>query len=146
MGTLISSRRSPGPGPARNLGATRAAGCDSLPFWDADCQPDPHFARAAPRNACSGTSIRSWRMFAIRVWGGLQDGRPRTAYQVIFCLPNGPATSRVQGLRGQGILIVCIARCFTAAGRSRGLPAFARIADWGQRPQAAGHRMALRPE
>lgn len=56
----------PGPGPARNLGATRAQGA-VLAFLDADCQPDPHWLeRAAQRLQRDPDTILAG-MFASRV-------------------------------------------------------------------------------
>lgn len=135
-GVRLLSQPIPGPGPARNLGASRANG-DILAFIDADCIADANWLSEIER--CFSEDP------AIAVLGGdvriaYRDPARLTlleAYESVFAYRMKEYIAK-QGFTGTGNLAVR-AEIFAAVGPFGGID-IAEDRDWGQRALRQGYR------
>ncbi|WEX91234.1 glycosyltransferase [Sinorhizobium garamanticum] len=132
----LLSQPTPGPGPARNLGASQAIG-EILAFIDADCIADADWLGEIERRFSENPEIA--------VLGGdvriaYQDPRRLTlleAYESVFAYRMKEYIAK-QGFTGTGNLAVR-AEIFFAVGPFGGLE-IAEDRDWGQRALGQGYR------
>lgn len=133
---IVLSELTPGPGPARNLGASRASG-DILAFIDADCLADGGWLSQIEH--CFSENA------AIAILGGdvriaCQDPHRPTlleAYESVFAYRMNEYIAR-QGFTGTGNLAVR-ADIFAEVGPFGGIE-IAEDRDWGQRALWLGYR------
>ncbi|ASP88673.1 glycosyl transferase family 2 (plasmid) [Sinorhizobium meliloti] len=133
---IVLSELTPGPGPARNLGASRASG-DILAFIDADCLADGGWLSQIEH--CFSENA------AIAILGGdvriaCQDPHRPTlleAYESVFAYRMNEYIAR-QGFAGTGNLAVR-ADIFAEVGPFGGIE-IAEDRDWGQRALWLGYR------
>lgn len=138
----LLSQPTPGPGPARNLGASHAGG-DILAFIDADCIADEAWLSQIERQFSKSEGIG--------ILGGdvriaCQDPRRPTlleAYESVFAYRMKEYIAR-QGYTGTGNLAVR-ARVFAAVGPFGGID-IAEDRDWGQRALRLGYRTHYCPD
>ncbi|PRY21199.1 glycosyl transferase family 2 [Aliiruegeria haliotis] len=131
----------PGPGPARSLGA-RAASGTILAFTDADCIPSPGWLAAVD----AGLRAPDRHLLGGEVQVGVSDPRNMTAieaYEAIF----GFQVERY--IRDMGFTVTCNlamrSDVFDAVGPFGGLE-IAEDRDWGRRAVRAGYHFAFVPE
>jgi glycosyltransferase involved in cell wall biosynthesis len=141
-GTRLMQELQPGPGPARNLGASNATG-DVLAFIDADCRAHPDWLRNALQTLCSskegtilGGDVRIWRddtgtSTAIEAYEGV------FAYRFKLYIEQ-------HGFCGTGNLVVHRAD-FEKIGPFAGIQVAEDI-EWGKRALSAGLTFRYVPE
>lgn len=141
-GVRLAHEGEPGPGPARNLGASLARGA-ILAFTDADCVPDPGWLAAIearfaaePRLEILGGRVR---VFPERP----EDVTPAEAFQMVYAFRQELYITR-QGFSVTANLAVR-REIFAAVGPFAGLD-MSEDVDWGRRATGAGHRIAYAPE
>lgn len=140
-GTRLLQERTPGPGPARNMGAAASSG-DVIAFIDADCVADPGWlagveaAFADPEVQIAGGDVRV----------GVANPARMTeieAYESIF----GYQVERY--IRDMGFTVTCNMAIRPPVMQAVGPMADIRIAedrDWGQRATAMGYRIRYVPQ
>lgn len=140
-GTRLLQERTPGPGPARNMGAAASSG-DVIAFIDADCVADPGWlagvaeAFADPSVQIAGGDVRV----------GVANPARMTeieAYESIF----GYQVERY--IRDMGFTVTCNMAIRPPVMQAVGPMADIRIAedrDWGQRATAMGYRIRYVPQ
>lgn len=140
-GTRLLQERTPGPGPARNLGAAASSG-DVIAFIDADCVADRDWIAAVaetfadPSVQVAGGDVRV----------GVADPAHMTeveAYESIF----GYQIERY--IRDMGFTVTCNLALRPPVLQAVGPFAGIKIAedrDWGQRATALGYRIRYVPE
>jgi glycosyltransferase involved in cell wall biosynthesis len=132
----------PGPGPARNLGASHAAG-DILAFIDADCLADAAWL--------SHIELRFAEAPDVHILGGdvrieyTNPHRPTLleAYESVFAYRMKEYIAK-EGYTGTGNLAVR-SSVFAAVGPFGGID-IAEDRDWGRRASALGYRTHYYPE
>lgn len=141
-GVTLLSQPTPGPGPARNLGASHAAG-DILAFIDADCLAHRGWLSQIERRLAGNAEI------------GILGGDVRIAYENPHRLTLLEAYESVfayrmkeyiakQGYTGTGNLAVR-ANVFFAVGPFGGI-SIAEDRDWGERALRLGYRTHYCPD
>lgn len=141
-GARLVEERTPGPGPARNRGASLAGG-PILAFTDSDCIPEPGWVAAilARFAAEPGTDIVGGEM---RVFAA-DPGRPSAAeaYDMLFGFQQ---RAHIAKRRFSVTANLAMRReVFAAVGPFGGLEVSEDL-DWGQRAAALGHRTHFAPE
>jgi glycosyltransferase involved in cell wall biosynthesis len=136
--TLLHEK-TPGPGPARNLGVTKATG-DMLAFIDADCLADPDWLDAAARAIAACDILGGDVRIAYRDPGSLTV---LEAYESIYAYRMDRYIAR-EGFTGTGNLVVKRAVLETV-GPFAGLEK-AEDRDWGQRATAQGFDITYVPQ
>lgn len=140
-GVTLLQEPTPGPGPARNLGATQSQG-DVLAFIDADCLASPQWLQqvettfaAQPDISVLGGDVRIARAAPDQV-------TVLEAYESIYAYRMDRYIAR-EGFTGTGNLAVRRATLETV-GPFRGLDV-AEDRDWGQRATGAGFQILYVP-
>lgn len=141
-GTILLSQPIPGPGPARNLGASRATG-EILAFIDADCVADEGWLSQIDRCLAEDADIA--------ILGGdvrIACRNPRRltlleAYESVFAYRMKEYIAK-QGFTGTGNLAMR-AHVFAAVGPFGGID-IAEDRDWGQRALRVGYRTHYCPD
>ena len=139
-GVVLLREPTPGPGPARNLGAATATG-EILAFIDADCLADPAWLAAV----ASAMSDPSAQVLGGDVRIALSDPENLTsleAYESIYAYRMDRYIAR-EGFTGTGNLATRRA-VLAAVGPFAGL-AVAEDRDWGQRATAMGYDLRYVP-
>jgi glycosyltransferase involved in cell wall biosynthesis len=141
-GTRLLQELQPGPGPARNLGASHAIG-NILAFIDADCRAHPDWLLNALQKLCScpertilGGDVQIWR-------DNMDTSTAIEAYEGVFGYRFKLYIER-HGFCGTGNLVVRRAD-FEKIGSFAGIK-FAEDIEWGQRARAAGFSFRYVPE
>ncbi|MCO5062887.1 MAG: glycosyltransferase [Rhizobiaceae bacterium] len=139
--TLLQER-TPGPGPARNLGISKAKG-EILAFIDADCIADPHWLSVIEQRFAED---RDLNILGGDVRIAMQDPeRPSLAeaYESVY------AFRMKEYIAKQGFTATCNlamrAEVFARVGEFGGIN-IAEDRDWGQRALALGLRTVFCPE
>lgn len=135
-GITLLHERTPGPGPARNLGVSRAKG-DILAFIDADCAAHPGWLSEIERCFSEREDIG---IIGGDVRIACQDPGRLTlleAYESVFAFRMKEYIAK-QGFTGTGNLAVR-ARILSAVGPFGGIQ-IAEDRDWGQRALRLGFR------
>lgn len=135
-GVQLLCERTPGPGPARNLGVTHATG-DVLAFIDADCLADPEWLSAAAREMAN---------LNMEILGGdvriaYVDPENLTmieAYESIYAYRMDRYIAK-EGFTGTGNLVVR-RKVLEAVGPFAGL-SVAEDRDWGQRATGSNFKI-----
>lgn len=135
-GVTLLHEKTPGPGPARNLGVAHSTG-DILAFIDADCLADPVWLEVAAREMADPDA---------NVLGGdvriaLHNPKKLTmleAYESIYAYRMDRYIAR-EGFTGTGNLVVR-RTVLERVGRFAGL-SVAEDRDWGQRATAMGYKI-----
>lgn len=139
-GVVLLREPTPGPGPARNLGAAAASG-DIFAFIDADCLADPGWLAAV----ASAMSDPKAQVLGGDVRIALADPEKLTsleAYESIYAYRMDRYIAR-EGFTGTGNLAVRRA-VLVAVGPFAGL-AVAEDRDWGQRATSMGYDLRYVP-
>ena len=133
----LTQEATPGPGPARNLGISKAQGI-LLAFIDADCVPDPHWLSSIlaafesnPAVVIAGGDVRI----------GLTDAARPTALEAYECVFAYRQKDYIEqaGFSGTGNLAMR-RQAFEAVGPFAGIE-LAEDRDWGRRANARGLRI-----
>ncbi len=138
-GVTLLRETTPGPGPARNLGASRAKG-EILAFIDADCHADPHWLAEIERHfhnpeaQIAGGDVRV---------GYANPDRPTflEPYEAIYSYRNHEHIA--EGFSGTGNLATRAA-ILAHVGLFAGI-GIAEDRDWGFRAKAFGYRTVYLP-
>lgn len=141
-GVTLLCERTPGPGPARNLGVSRAQG-EILAFIDADCIADPGWLSEIEHCFSERADIG---IIGGDVRIACQDPRRLTlleSYESIFAFRMREYIAK-QGFTGTGNLAVR-ADILAAVGPFGGID-IAEDRDWGQRALRLGFRTHYRPQ
>jgi glycosyltransferase involved in cell wall biosynthesis len=141
-GVRLLQERTPGPGPARNLGVAASSG-EMLAFIDADCRADANWLLSIrdalavlPPGTVLGGDVRIWRADGARL-------KAIEAYESVFAYRFKHYVER-HGYAGTGNLAM-FRRDFDAVGPFGGID-IAEDMEWGRRARAAGRRFGYRPE
>jgi glycosyltransferase involved in cell wall biosynthesis len=141
-GVRLVTERTPGPGPARNLGVSLTS-APILAFTDADCVVAPDWAAVIAARFAADP--------ALEIIGGdvrvtaATPGQPTPAeaYDLLFAFPQ---RRYIKHKRFSGAGNMAVRRAvFEAVGPFAGIEV-AEDTDWGQRAAAAGHRTVYAPE
>jgi glycosyltransferase involved in cell wall biosynthesis len=141
-GVSLLHEQKPGPGPARNAGATIAKG-EMLAFIDADCRAHPNWlhtivqwSRSSPPDTVLGGDVRIWTA---------ENGNLNAiaAYETVFAYRFKLYIER-HGYSGTGNMAVP-RRAFDRIGPFAGIDV-AEDMEWGQRALRAGFRFRYIPE
>ena len=138
---LILNEPTPGPGPARNLGATCAMG-DVLAFIDADCRAEKGWIAEA-LSALAQPDARGVIGGDVRIdFGDPKRLTPLEAYESVFAYRQKMYITR-HGYSGTGNLVVR-REVLEKVGPFAGID-MAEDADWGRRAAALGHPAIYAP-
>jgi glycosyltransferase involved in cell wall biosynthesis len=141
-GTRLLQELQPGPGPARNFGASHATG-NILAFIDADCRAHPDWLRNALQTLCS-SSERTILGGDVQIWrDNVGTSTAIEAYEGVFGY-RFKLYIEHHGFCGTGNLVVRRAD-FEKIGPFAGIE-FAEDIEWGQRARAAGFAFHYVPE